>query len=71
MSHQSGLVSKDESILTVNGTLPVVSIHVWYISLHLPPRSSIHVDKYTIHGLVGGFKHFLFSSLLGEMIQFD
>ena len=24
------------------------------------------------HGyLVGGFKHFLFSSLLGEMIQFD
>ena len=66
MSHQSGLVSKDESILTVNGTLPVVSIHVWYISLHLPPKPSIHVDIPYMDWLVVSF-----SSLPGEMIQFD
>ena len=66
MSHQSGLVSKDESILTVNGTLLVVSIHVWYISLHLPPKSSSHVDIPYMDWLVVSF-----SSLPGEMMQFD
>ena len=36
---------------------------------------SIHVGKYpyrhTLDNLVGGFKYFLFSPLLGEMIQLD
>ena len=39
---------------------PIPSMYDRYIYLHL-------VDFY----LVGGFKYFLFSPLLGEMIQFD
>ena len=35
-------------------------------------RNSPHATEYEVDSLLGGgFKHFLVSSLLGEMIQFD
>ena len=38
---------------TENWDIHTHSIHVWYIYLHLPQKSTIHVGKYIIHGWYG------------------